>query len=339
MSALPTPAPAPAALQLVAGEQPAAAAAAGHPYTPQDLDKASTVDKWLQEHQQTRSWLARKLRTSSSTISQVLTRKYPSPPTEWLDKMLSVLQVESERLIDGTPGYVEGSVHKLAFVVFDRTRKHGNYGVLVANVGVGKTRTAKEYRLRKPQTLLVEANPHMTAGSLLTEILDQLGVVVPHGVEAKFIQVVKALRGTNYLLIVDEAETISGMAAEYVRRIRDKAQIGVVLMGTTKLHAQIAPEHGQFEQIRSRVSMWPQTVEAISRDDADEIARAALPDEPLPDDVLDALWAYGAGSARMLTESLVPALRDYAVGKLKLSAKVVDEIAAKVLFLKRRSAA
>jgi DNA transposition AAA+ family ATPase len=186
---------------------------------------------------------------------------------------------------------------------------------------------------------MVEANPQHQAGSLMIELLDQLGAVAPHGLDAKFIAVCKALRGTNYLLIIDEAENVSAMGLHYLRRINDKARVGIVLAGTPKLHTLIAPEHGQFDQIRSRVSMWPQTVETITRDDADDMARAALPDEPLPDDVLDALWAYGAGSARMLTESLVPALRDYAVGKLVLSAKVVDEIAAKVLFLKRRSAA
>ena len=108
----------------------------------------------------------------------------------------------------------------------------------------------------------------------------------------------------------------------------------VVLVGTEKLTALIKPLHGQFDQIRSRVAMWPQTIEAITRDDADDMARAALADtgHEISDDVLDTLWAYCAGSARVLNESLIPAIKDYAAGK-QLTAGLVEQIASKVLFM------
>lgn len=319
---------------------PEGAAKAYH-YSPQELDTCKAIQKWLDDHDHSRSWLATKLRKSSGTVSQVLNGKYVSPPGELLTAMLAILQLESERLDDGTPGYVEGSVHKLAFVVCDRTRKHANFGVLAGNVGVGKTRTLREYQRRKPQTLMIESNPMMTAGSLLIELLEQLKVLVPAGLDRKFQAIVKQLQGTGYLLIVDEAENLSGQALHYLRRIRDKAGVGIVLSGTSKLHQLLKPEQGQFDQIRSRVSMWPQTIGGISRDDADEMARAGLADAPLPegaeigDDVLDALWAYCGGSARVLMESLIPAIRDYGYGKQPMTGKLVDSIASKVLFMNR----
>lgn len=322
---------------------------AGH-YTEADLMAAAAISKWLTERKQTQSWLATKCRTSSSTVNQVLKLKYPSPPAELLAAMRAVIELEDERASDGTPGYVEGSVHKLAQVVCDRTRKHANFGVLVGSVGVGKTRALREIKTRRMQTLLVEANPHMTAGTLLIELLEQLHVVVPHGLDRKFQALVKVLQGTNYLLIVDEAENMSALALHYLRRVRDKAGIGVVLSGTQKLHMLIRPENGQFDQIRSRVSMWPETIQAITRDDMDEMARMALADAPglepsadgrgaeVPDDVLDALWAYCEGSARVLMESLVPALRDYGYGRGAINAELVDAVASKVLFMQRRQA-
>ncbi len=307
-------------------------------YAPQDLDKVRAVTTWLTERKQSRAWLARKARISSSTISQVLGSKYPSSPTAYLDTMLQVLQVEAERLGDGTPGYIEGSVHKLATVVCDRMRKHANFGVLVGYVGVGKTRSLKEYAARRTQTILIEANPLMQPGSLLIELLEQLDVTVPHGLDRKFQAVVGALRGTNYLLIIDEAENLSGQALHYLRRIRDKAEVGIVLGGTERLLTLLKPEHGQFDQIRSRVSMWPATIKGITRDDMDDMARDALIEfGDLADDVLEVLWGYCAGSARVLMEGLVPALRDYAKGEL--TGKLVEHIAEKVLFMRRKQAA
>ncbi|MBY0235087.1 MAG: hypothetical protein K2W93_08900, partial [Burkholderiaceae bacterium] len=53
----------------------------------------------------------------------------------------------------------------------------------------------------------------------------------------------------------------------------------------------------------------------------------------LTDEVLDTIWAYCDGSARVLTENLIPAIKDYGMGKQALSAALIEQIAAKVLFM------
>jgi DNA transposition AAA+ family ATPase len=62
-------------------------------------------------------------------------------------------------------------------------------------------------------TLLVESSPNMTPGVLLTELLEQLNNAVPPGLDRKFRELVRVLRGTNYLVIVDEAERLSSSAS------------------------------------------------------------------------------------------------------------------------------
>jgi DNA transposition AAA+ family ATPase len=304
-------------------------------YTAQDAEKIEAVKRWLDDNGKSRSWLAKKSSMASGTVSQVLAGKYPSSPTKQLNQLLSVIETESERLKDGTPGYVQGSVHKLMQLVFDRTRKHQNFGVITGYVGIGKTRCAKEYRTSHPMTLLVESSPNMTPGVMLTTLLESLNNAVPPGLDRKFRELQRVMRGTNYLVIVDEAERLSSSALEYLRRLRDMAEIGVVLVGTEKLTSLIKPQHGQFDQIRSRVGMWPKTIETITRDDADDMVRAAFADvTEVPDEVLDVLWAYSDGSARVLNENLIGALRDYGTGK-PLSGELVHVIAKKVLFMDR----
>lgn len=305
-------------------------------YTPQDLQNVAVVKDWLDTHKKSRAWLARKSSVPNGTLSGILSARYVSSPTKQLAAMLAVLQVEEARQSDGTPGYVQGSVHKLMTVVYDRTRQHQNFGVITGYVGVGKTRFAKEYRATQPQTLLIEASPNMTAGVLLTDLLELLNTAAPAGLDRKFREVVRVLKGTNYLIVVDEAERLSGAALEYLRRIRDMAGVGVVLQGTEKLAGLIKPQHGQFDQIRSRVGMWPKTIDSISQNDADDMARDALMGrgEELSDEVLNALWAYCNGSARVLTENLIPAVRDYGADKA-LTAQLIEQIASKVLFMEK----
>ena len=302
-------------------------------FTAQDRDKAAAIIKWLEDHDQNKAWLSKKSNIPNGTLSQILSGKYVSSPTRQLNQMQAVLDVEGARLHDGTPGYVKGSVHKLLSVVCDRTRKHQNFGVITGYVGVGKTRFVEEYAKASPMTLLVEVSPNMTPGVLMTELLQQLNNAIPIGLDRKFRELVRVLKGTNYLIIADEAENMSASALQHLRRIRDMGQIGVVLVGTEKLTALIKPQHGQFDQVRSRVGMWPETIKAISRDDADDMACAALANPDLPDEVLDTLWAYSQGSARVLNENLVPAIKDYGQGTLPINAKMIEAIAAKVLFM------
>jgi hypothetical protein len=306
------------------------------PYTAQDHEKITEIKAWLAKNEKSRAWLAKKSAMPSGTLSQILNGKYISSPTRQLNQLLAVVQVETERLAEGTPGYIKGSVHKLMEVVCDRTRQHQNFGVVTGYVGVGKTRFLHEYRDSHPMTVLIEASPNMTPGVLLTELLEKLNNAVPPGLDRKFREIVRVLRGTNYLLMVDEAERLSSSALEYLRRIRDMAKVGVVLAGTEKLTNLIKPQHGQFDQIRSRVGMWPTTIERITRDDADEMARQALTEAgELSDDLLDALWAYGNGSARVLNENLIPAIKDYGIGRMPLTGETVQKIAEKVLFMSR----
>lgn len=314
-----------------------------NPISQANQDKIVKITRWIEAQQaagrnMSQGILARKAGISGTTASQVLKCKYPSDPTPHLDKLVQAMEVEDERAADGTPGYVKGSVHKLIWVVADRTRKHPSFGVITGFVGVGKSRTCEEYKKAKSGTLLVPSSPQMTPGVLLAKLLEQLGVSAPRGgLDMKFEEVVRLLKGTNHLIIVDEAENCSALALHYLRRVLDMAEVGIVLVGTEKLHALISPQRGQFDQIRSRVAMWPKTIECISRDDADDIAREALRDAfgEVSDEVLDVLWLYAKGSARVLNKALVSAIKDFAPRGQALTPHVVDHVAAKVLNMQK----
>jgi DNA transposition AAA+ family ATPase len=303
-------------------------------YSDEDQALVDKINDWLKRQDQSRAFLARKTKIPSGTISQILNGKYVSPPTSQLQTMWAALNLEDERRADGPAGYVMTSVHKLLNVVCDRTRKNASIGVFCGYVGVGKTRGSKEYAASHPQTMMVECSPKMTPGVLLTELLSQLNVAAPAGLDTKFRAVISALKGGSYLLIIDEANRANSESLEYLRRIRDMAQVGIVLVGTEKLAEMIQPERGQFDQVRSRVGMWPATLKCITRDDADELARASLPDlGELSDEVLDTLWSYCDGSARVLMEGFVPNIKDFYAGRGPLRPEHIKAIARDVLFL------
>ncbi len=318
-------------------------------YSEADRDAVRKVLGWLDQHGKTESWLSRLSRVNTGTLNQILKGKYPpkSGPGSFLAMMLEAIKLKDERGSKHGVPFVETSLSKLARAACHRARLYRNFAVLAGYVGVGKTVALKNISASTPSTYLVEADPDMGPGALLQALVEATraevqtrGKFSTGTTSEKFRALVRALDGTGALLIVDEAETMQPRALEYLRRIRDKAGVGVVLSGTERLTGLIQPEHGQFDQIRSRVGYWPATVTAITREDADAVTQAGFPDLDLTQDVLDALWRYNDGSIRVLVEDLIPAIRDYGIGKGRpFNAALVKQIATEVLRLKPRKEA
>lgn len=292
------------------------------------------------------AWLARLSRMSSSTVSQVMSGKYPSSPTKFLRTMVSAIEDYDRKQEAGTGmRYVQNSVYRAIHNACQRATTCESFAIVSGYVGVGKTAAVKAYAALNDNVHVIEANPSMTASVLLDEIMSALKIGVHESfgrnrtMDARFMSIVYELRGSITTLIIDEAETVSHQCLHILRRLRDKAGVGIVLAGTEKLHALIAPEHGEFDQIRSRVVFWLPVIKSIKREDSDALAQAAFDMDDIadvPNDVLDALWGYSKGSARMLVENLIPAVRDYGLKQgHALEAELVHDIAQQVLNLQR----
>lgn len=309
-------------------------------FADEDKEAVARIIEWINASGMSQSWLGRLASVSPTTVSQILGGKYPTAPARQLGLLESAIEVHENRQTAGSIPFVLISIYQMAELLCDRARQNRNFSVFSGNVGVGKTASLKQYQRTHPHTVLIEADPDMTAGVFLDELLDALGVPVPATIAKKFHAAVTALKGTTYVLLIDEAETMSDKSLHYVRRLRDKAGIGIVLAGTDKLQQKIKPKRNQFDQIRSRVGIWPAFIQQATRPDIDAIAQAALADQgELKQDVLDAIWHYCDGSIRMLVENLIPALRDYALPKYAISAEVIDKTAEAVLFMAPRRAA
>jgi DNA transposition AAA+ family ATPase len=324
----------------------------GASYKDADRAQVASIINWLntqndgvtdKKQLMTQSWLAKLARVNASTVNLVLGGKYPSPPTDQLRKLLAAIEdFERKQESGGQLLYVKTGIYRTIKSICERASSMKSFGVCSGYVGVGKTSALKEYLKHNPNAKLIEATPSMSVGVLLDTLLAALkiGVSERYGKsrsqDARFASIVDELKGTSTLLIFDEAETMTHRCLHILRRIRDMANVGIVLAGTERLTSLIMPEHGEFDQIRSRVCLWPATIRAISRADADALSSSALADQgELAGDVLDALWAYTRGSARMLMENLIPAVRDYGINQgLSLDAQLVHDVAQQTLNLK-----
>lgn len=300
-------------------------------YTSADVAVIEKAKKWIVERGYTQAALSRLARVSASSLNQIIKGGYATSPTKMLVAIESAM-----RHADETSGHViapvETSVYRLAHIACDMARRYRNFAVLSAFVGTGKTFAVKQYAVIHPNTYIIEATPTMTPQSL-TKLLARMVVGLEKGsIADKFDHVVESLKNTDSLIIVDEAETLTPHQLHTIRRIRDLANIGIVLCGTEHLSGLIKPQHGQFDQIRSRTGFWPETVRHITDADAAALVQSAFGSEEVTEDVIARLYAYCKGSARMLVEGLIAGIKEFRRGR-PLDVKLVDAVAKQALCL------
>lgn len=308
-------------------------------YTDESKDQVARIVAWMNAHEKTIAWLSAASGVNRTTLYMLVEGHYKGRVDAFLKQVLDTIRhIDERRSVKETP-FIASSVTRLVFAACTRARQYKSFAVVAAEVGTGKTRALMEYQKENANTVMIQADPRMSSRALMDELMAALQLSAARkyaAVEMKFRIVVDALKGTETLLILDEAETVNENTLHYIRRIRDKAEVGVVLAGTPRLHTLISPRGGQFDQIRSRVSYWPKTVRGITREDMDAVATAAFEDQGEIDAAtLQALWHHTKGSMRMLVEDLIPAIRDYGLRLHPLSAELVHAVASDVLSLDR----
>ncbi|MDR1350837.1 MAG: AAA family ATPase [Zoogloeaceae bacterium] len=305
-------------------------------YAPEDIKAIAVIRNWMNERNYSQAALARLARISGSSLNQILKGVYLSPPRKPLTAIRSAMRHADESV--GIAAPVETSVFRLGGIACDMARRYRNFAVFTGYVGTGKTFAVKHYAANHPNTYVIEASPTMTPQSLIKQLARMVAGLEKGSIANKFDGIVENLANTDSLIIVDEAETLTPHQLHTIRRIRDLANIGIVLCGTEHLSGLIKPLHGQFDQIRSRAGFWPETVHAITAEDAAALTQSAFGAEEVAEDVIARLHAYAKGSARMLVEGLIAAIREFRKGR-PLDVRLVDAVARQALCLSGRSVA
>lgn len=314
----------------------------GEKYSDDDDQNVKEIIRFLEERKAgtatekriSQSALARIARIGVSTLSQILSGGYPGSPTKMLSQVMSAVRATQQTSSNIIP-MVETSVFKLVITACNMARRHKNFAVISAFVGTGKTSALKHYAKESSNVFLIEARPMMTPQRLVKEIAKLvLGPHVKASIDDLIDMIIEELKGTDSLIIFDEAETVTDSLLQMLRRFRDIGGIGVVISGTEYLHSKISPVGGEFDQIRSRVGFWPSVVYGITKEDSAALLQAGFPDEDLTEAFIERCYKYSQGSARMLVENLLVAIRTYRKDH-PLSVELVDKIAETVLFLKK----
>ena len=272
--------------------------------------------------------IAKSLNSSSATIHLWLNNKYTGNVEKINQAVKKFLEREQLRERRIKFGFTKTSVAVDVFDIAKTCSIENVIGVCCGPAGIGKTFAVKQYALENSEVILIEADFGYTPKVLFSEIHKSLGFDGCGTIHSMLLDIVEKLKSSGRLIIVDEAENLPYKALELLRRIYDKANVGILLVGMPKLFNNLKGEKGQYAQLYSRVGITS-LLEPLNEDDMKSIISSVT---PLVDVIYPKISVYCGGNTRVLTKLLVRAHRIAEVNNVEIDEDVIQASMRQLIF-------
>lgn len=274
--------------------------------------------------------VARALGISGAALSQWMSGNYKGNQSRINEAVKTFLERDKER--SKTPKkvlrFVMTSAARKVFEAANLCHLDGEIGVAVGEAGVGKTFAVKEYVARNSDVVLVEADLGYTAKELFSEIHKKLGGEGTGSLNRMKDEIIDKLRGSGRLIVVDEAEHLPTRALDLLRRINDKAEVGILLVGLKRLLDNLRLKKGDFAYLYTRVGLAV-NLAPLQATDIEAIVHDAVPGS-------NGLWKTfheeSYGNTRVLSKLIARSLRVMELNNVALTPEIVRE-SAKMLMI------
>lgn len=265
------------------------------------MDIITQLKDVMDAHGYSQGQVARAIGRSSATMNQYVQGKYNGDIADMEERIGHFLRRvrEKQNALRIDERFVSTPTASKGLEVLSYAHLESEICVLYGAAGLGKTMILKEYARRDDAVIFIEADPGFTARTLLEELCGRLRLSKNGNIHALIEVCVEKLKGSGRLLVIDEAELLPYRALEVIRRLHDKAGIGVVLAGMPRLITNLKGKRGEYAQLYSRVALALDLGNALARQDFDQIAVDLMP-EAEDRKISDALYEQSKGNARRL---------------------------------------
>lgn len=260
---------------------------------------------------------------NAATGSQILNGKYPSNPSEFIDRMVACIHDANERkAIKSEIPFVETSIYKFIEQICRRTHLDKDIGICIGNPGVGKTIGLRRYAQIKPNVILVEAFADITHKAFLLELCRLTGIS-SEGNPAVNLQAF--FKRTEYSLLIDEADELPIASVKFLRRLSDIAGIGIVLIGNDELFEKLKDPLGKLGKINSRIGFFPKPIKQVKYRDCKLMTESYL-GQQVSTEIAKAFYLASEGSGRLLRNLLRNTSRKAARDKQPITPALIEMV-------------
>ncbi|WP_027364002.1 AAA family ATPase [Desulfotruncus alcoholivorax] len=250
------------------------------------------LKKLVSEEGTTVSDIAREIGLSRPAVSRYLNGNYPESE-EMLTAVRGYLSrigrlgesSDNAEVVKPTTPKFKKNIKELGFIVTeDSKRVYGTcqachrdneFGLITGNPGTGKTFALEAYQRENfLNVVIVTCDKTSTVKSVLIDIAEALETD-PKGSSSTLLRkIVKELKKHKRLIIVDEADLVTGpQVLEVIRAVYDKSKnCGIILCGNNVLEERIlmyAEDRPEMARLRDRIGYYS-NLSGISENEANE---------------------------------------------------------------------
>ncbi|NUZ06720.1 AAA family ATPase [Piscinibacter koreensis] len=225
--------------------------------------------------------LAVETKVSHSVLTKWLTGSYPGDNAGVLEKLRRWEHTRSvspgELRYPGMPTWVPTQTGRDIETALAFAQREPSISVIFGGAGVGKTTAIRRYAEENNNVWVTTSSPARgSMAAALSDVADTLGMRgLPQRPDQVSRDIMQALRGTEGLLIVDEAQHLSVGALEELRSIHDSCEIGLCLSGNDSVYSKMTGggRKAVFAQLFSRIG-WRLPLRGPTAADVDAILDA-----------------------------------------------------------------
>lgn len=258
----------------------------------------------------TQAQLAKESGINAGALSAYLNENYKGNVAEIETKLTAYFgrQATKEREFVEAPQFIETATAKQIFKTLEFAQIANCMATIYGASGVGKTKAIQQFAGNRANVWLVTASPSRSSLSeILYEIALELGISdAPRRKGTLSRLIARKIKGTEGLLIVDEADHLPYEALEELRIMQEEASIGLVLVGNDKVYTRmkggISPHH-EYARLWSRIAKNT-SIQKTKQADTKAVAKAwGLNEDENALKVMQAITETGGG-LRILTQTL-----------------------------------
>lgn len=285
--------------------------------------KNKELQRFMTNSGMTQKQIAQALAVSVGTISLYLKGQYAGDVQRLDDKVAEYLARQDQKILNAryNKQFVPTFLARKGMEAMEYAHTEGEMVVIYGAAGLGKTQLLKEYVRTHPSAMFIESDPSYTTKVLLRKIAEACGVVV-QGVNNDFFEkIVERLENSERLLVIDEAELLSTRSLEFVRRLRDKTNIGVVLAGMPRLMVNLCGKNNELAQLYSRVTRPFDLGNALPEKDLALLTETALGTAEFNAPFIK----FSKGNARRLSNLIKGVVRLAEINECEITYEMVEE--------------
>lgn len=180
------------------------------------------------------------------------------------------------RALPEAPEWVETPSAQRVIAALGYAQLAGDITVIYGGAGLGKTTAITHYQRFHPNVWIATMSP-CTASAVpaLEEVAGALGIEAGGGAARMQRAIIRRLRGTMGLLIIDEAQHLAVQALDAMRALHDATGVGLALVGNEAVYARMTggTRAAYLDRLFSRIGKRVRLTRA-TRDDVDAIIDA-----------------------------------------------------------------